>query len=78
MLDTQSLEWLMTCERLKDEASAVERQCEVILGSHDHLDHEPTASERDARRSDYLDNRARLFRLNSEIEAITRRLGIRH
>lgn len=77
MLNTQSLEWLMACERLKDEASAVERHCEVILGSFDHLDHEPTAAERDARRNDYLDNRARLYELNKEIEAIAQRLGVR-
>ena len=50
MLNTQSLEWLMACERLKDEVGAVEKQCESILGSFQHLEREPTAAERDARR----------------------------
>ena len=74
MLDTQSLEWLMACERLKDEVSAVEKQCESILGSFQHLEREPTATERDARREAYLDNRARLHELNDEIQAIDERL----
>jgi hypothetical protein len=74
MLDTQSLEWLMACERLKDEVSAVEKQCESILGSFSHLEREPTAAERDARREAYLDNRARLHALNGEIQAIDERL----
>jgi hypothetical protein len=75
MLDTQSLEWLMACERLKDEAAVVERQCEGILRRFEALDREPTAAERDARRQDYLDNRARLQALLTEIAAITHRLG---
>ncbi|MFN3625025.1 MAG: hypothetical protein ACK4TP_13300 [Hyphomicrobium sp.] len=75
MLDTQSLEWLMACERLKDEAAVVERQCEGILRRFEALDREPTAAERDARRQDYLDNRARLQALLTEIAMITHRLG---
>jgi hypothetical protein len=75
MLDTQSLEWLMACERLKDEACVVEQQCECILHRFDQLDREPTMAERDSRRQDYLDNRARLHALESEIQSITRRLG---
>ncbi len=74
MLDTQSLEWLMACERLKDEVSAVEKQCESILGSFQHLERQPTAAERDARREAYLENRARLHELNDEIQAIDERL----
>jgi hypothetical protein len=74
MLDTQSLEWLMACERLKDEVSTVEKQCESILGSFQHLEREPTAAERDARREAYLDNQARLHALNGEIHAIDERL----
>ena len=74
MLNTQSLEWLMACERLKDEVGAVEKQCESILGSFQHLEREPTAAERDARREAYLDNRARLHALNGQIQAIDERL----
>lgn len=77
MLNTQSLEWLMACERLKDEVTAVEKQCESILGRFEHLQREPTAAERDARRQAYLDNRARLRALNSSIEAINARLRAR-
>lgn len=78
MLNTQSLEWLMACERLKDEAMAVERQCEFILNRFERLDREPTAAERDARRHDYIENRDRLFQLNAEIDAISRRLEGNH
>lgn len=78
MLNTQSLEWLMACERLKDEAVAVERQCEYILNRFERLDREPTAAERDARRQDYIENRDRLFQLNAEIDAISRRLEGNH
>lgn len=74
MLDTQSLEWLMACERLKDELVAVEKQCEKILRGFEHLQREPTAAERDARREAYLANRAQLYALNGEIEAINARL----
>jgi len=74
MLNTQSLEWLMACERLKDEVSTVEKQCESILGSFAHLEREPTAAERDARREAYLENQARLRELNGEISAISVRL----
>lgn len=75
MLDTQSLEWLMACERLKDEITQVEQQCESILHRFDGLDREPTSSERDERRQDYLDNRARLIGLQSEINSIERRVA---
>lgn len=78
MLDTQSLQWLMACERLKDEMSVVEQQCEVIIHRFDSLEREPTMAERDARRQDYLDNRARLAALNGEIQAITQRLRAHH
>ncbi len=78
MLNTQSLEWLMACERLKDEAVAVERQCQYILNRFERLDREPTAAERDARRQDYIENRDRLFQLNAEIDAISRRLEGNH
>jgi hypothetical protein len=74
MLDTQSLEWLMACERLKDEVVAVEKQCESILGRFEHLERQPTAAERDARRDAYLENRARLHELNVEITNIGVRL----
>ena len=74
MLNAQTLEWLMACERLKDEVSAVEKQCESILGSFSHLEREPTAAERDARREAYLENQARLRELNGEISAINVRL----
>jgi hypothetical protein len=77
MLDKQSLEWLMACERLKDEVSTVEKQCESILGRFEHLERQPTASERDARRQDYLDNRARLDELTGAINSITQRLRAR-
>lgn len=77
MLDTQSLEWLMTCERLKDEAVTVERQCEAILRRFEHLDHEPTPAERDARRREYQENRSRLAAINDEIRSISRRAGAR-
>ncbi len=75
MLDSQSLEWLMACERLKDEAVVVERQCEGILQRFAALEREPTLAERDARRHDYLQNRTRLLSLQCEINAIARRLG---
>jgi hypothetical protein len=78
MLDTPSLELRMACERLKDEAAATERQCAFILGRFDHLDREPTAAERDGRRNDYLQNRARLSALIAEIDAISRHLGALH
>ena len=74
MLDRQALEWLMACERLKDEVSAVEKQCESILGSFEHLQREPTAAERDSRREAYLENRARLQELAGEIDAINTRV----
>jgi len=78
MLNTQSLELLMACERLKDEAAGIEQQCAVILGRFDHLDRAPTGAERDARRHDYVENRARLAELNAQIEAISRRLSTLH
>ncbi len=77
MLDRQSLEWLMACERLKDEVSAVEKQCESILGRFEHLGREPTMAERDARREAYVDTRAHLSALDNEINAINRRLRTR-
>lgn len=77
MLDTQSLEWLMACERLKDEAAVVEKEGEGILRRFEALERAPTATERDARRQAYLDNRAHLEALVREIEAITCRFGAR-
>ena len=77
MLDRQSLEWLMACERLKDEVVAVEKQCESILGRFEHLQREPTLAERDDRREAYLENRDRLQVLNGEIDAINARLRAR-
>ena len=74
MLNSQSLEWLMTCERLKDEAVAVEQQCECIIHRFDELEREPTLKERDDRRHDYQANRARLLQLHSEINDIARRV----
>ncbi len=74
MLNSQTLEWLMACERLKDEVSAVEKQCESIVGSFAHFEREPTASERDARREAYLENQARLRELSGEIALINVRL----
>lgn len=78
MMDTQSLQWLMACERLKDEMTIVEQQCEVILHRFDQLEREPTMSERDARRQDYIENRARLAALSGEIQAINQRLQAHH
>lgn len=76
MLNTQSLEWLMACERLKDQAAAIEHEGETILLAFEHLPREPTAAERDARRKAYLENRARLHTVHDELEAINARLGI--
>jgi len=78
MLDTQSLEWLMARERLKDQAATLEQQAETILACFDRLEREPTAAERDARREAYLENRALLHELQSEIDAIGRRVGAAH
>lgn len=78
MMDTQSLQWLMACERLKDEMTIVEQQCEVILHRFDRLEREPTMAERDARRHDFIENRARLAALNGEIQAINQRLQAHH
>ena len=69
-MDSQSLERMMACERLKDEAIKVERQCEGILHRFDALDREPTMAERDSRRQDYLDNRSRLVQLRGQIKAL--------
>ncbi len=74
-MDSQSLEWMMACERLKDEAVKVERQCEGILHRFDALDREPTMAERDSRRQDYLDNRSRLMDLEGEINALAGRIA---
>jgi len=78
MLDTQSLEWLITCERLKDEVAVVEQECQSILGRFEELGRQPTDEERDARRHDYLENRVRLNSLNEEILDLSRRLHARH
>jgi len=75
MLNTQSLEWLMACERLRDQAAAIEDEGETILLAFDRLQREPTAAERDARRKAYLENRARLHAVHDEIDAINARLG---
>jgi hypothetical protein len=72
MLDLETLEWLMACERLKDEVAAVEREREGILGRFEHLDHRPTGAEHGARLADYLDNQARLFALNSRLQALAK------
>jgi hypothetical protein len=77
MLDTQSLEWLMDCERLKDEAASIEKQCEAILLSFEHLEREPTAAERDARRQAYLEHQARLHALKGKVSAISAQLRTR-
>ncbi len=72
MLDTQTLEWLMTCERLKDQMSLIESEGVNILASFDGLGRAPTMQERDERREAYLDNRARLqslLRQHSALEA---------
>jgi hypothetical protein len=74
MLDAQSLEWRMACERLKEEATALEAQCEGILCCFDALDREPTSSERDARRKAYLENRSQLHALEDQLVALNRRL----
>lgn len=74
-MDSQSLEWMMACERLKDEAVKVERQCEGILHRFDELDREPTIAERDSRRQDYLDNRSRLTALQGQINALAWRFS---
>lgn len=78
MLDKQSLEWLMACERLKDEAAVVEQECACILARFDYMNRAPTLAERDARRQDYLENRARLQDLAAEIASISRQLAMRH
>lgn len=78
MLDSQSLQWLMARERLKDEVNAIERQCETIVHRFDELEREPTIAERDSRRHDFMDNRARLSALIGEIGEITQRLRDHH
>jgi hypothetical protein len=74
MLDTQSLEWRIACERLKDEAVTLERQCEAILGQFDGLERAPTDAEREARREAYVENRSRLYNLQCELDSLTRRV----
>lgn len=77
MLNAQTLEWLMTCERLKDEAVNLERQAEGILARFDGLERDATIAERDARRNAYLDNRARLDEINGRIETINAQIRLR-
>jgi hypothetical protein len=43
MLDSESLENLMACERIKEELKTVEAECARILERFDHVDHEPMA-----------------------------------
>jgi len=71
MLNTQTLEWLMACERLKDQMSLIESEGTNILGCFDSLERAPTMEERDARREAYLDNRARLQSLTDQYRALT-------
>jgi hypothetical protein len=67
MLDTESLEKLMACERIKEELKIVEAECARILGRFDHFDHEPTAAEREVRRQDYIKIRMELGELHNLI-----------
>lgn len=74
MLDTQSLVRRMTYERMKDELAAVERECDLILGSFDALDRRPTSAEREVRRLAYLDNRARHRQVGDQLLDLSRLL----
>lgn len=74
MLDTQSLEWRIACERLKDEAITLEQQCEAILGQFEGLERAPTDAEREARREAYAENRSRLYNLQCELADLSRRV----
>jgi hypothetical protein len=44
VLDTESLENLMACERIKEELKTVEGECARILGRFDQREDEPTAA----------------------------------
>lgn len=67
LLDTESLEKLMACERIKDELKFVEAECARILGRFDHFDQEPTAAEREVRRQEFIKIRMELGELHNRI-----------
>ena len=67
MLDVRIFQSRMTEERLKAQLIAVENECEAILGRFDTLGREPTAEERDARRSDFLASRRRFGELGNQL-----------
>jgi hypothetical protein len=65
MLDSESLENLMACERIKEELKTVEAECARILERFDHVDHEPTAAEREVRRQEFIKIRMELGELHN-------------
>ena len=60
VLDTESLENLMACERIKEELKTVEGECARILGRFDQREDEPTAAEREVRRRGFIKIRMEL------------------
>jgi hypothetical protein len=72
MLDTETLERLMACERLKDELAAAEQECQGIIGRFENFDRRPTGAEYNARLNDFLDNQARLNELNARLRSLAK------
>ena len=67
LLDTDSLEKLMACERIREELKNVESECDRILERFDHVDHEPTAAEREVRRQEFIKIRKELGELHNRM-----------
>lgn len=67
MLDTETLESLMACERIKDQLKRVEAESARILERFDHFDREPTAAEREVRRQEYIKIRKELGELHNRL-----------
>jgi hypothetical protein len=67
MLDSETLEALMTCERLKEQLKSVEAESARILGRFEHFDREPTGAERELRRRDFIKIRMELGELNHRL-----------
>jgi hypothetical protein len=67
MLDTESLENLMACERIKEELKTVEGECARILERFDQREEEPTAAEREVRRQEFIKIRMELGELHKRI-----------
>jgi hypothetical protein len=70
MLDMKIFQARMTEERLKAQLIAVQNECDAILGRFDDLGREPTAEEREARRSDFLASRRRFGELDNQLLAL--------